>query len=78
MTYDMYKLIKPIDGIENYLTQLPYYQRCSICRFRCRSNKLPITHDRNATIIVDEMLCPHCDYDIHLCYKIILSAMHVD
>ena len=53
-----------IDGSENYLTQLPYYQRCSISRFRCRNNKLPLTHGRDVVIVVDEMLCPYCDYDV--------------
>ena len=63
-TCGMYKLMKATDGIENYLIQLPYQQRRSISRFRCRNNKLPITHGRNVEIDVDEMFCPYCDYDV--------------
>ena len=63
-TCGMYKLMKATDGIENYLIQLPYQQRRSISRFRCRNNKLPITHGRDVEIDVDEMFCPYCDYDV--------------
>ena len=56
--------MKATDGIENYLIQLPYHQRRSISRSRYRNKKLPITHGRDVEIVVDEMLCPYCDYDV--------------
>ena len=27
-------------------------------------SKLPITHARDVEIVVDEMLCPYCEYDV--------------
>ena len=63
-TCGMYKLMKATDEIENYLIQLPCHQRHTISRFRCRNNKLPITHGRDVEIVVDGMLCPYCDYDV--------------
>ena len=42
----------------NYLIKLNYFQRKILCKWRCRSNELPIASSR--FILTDEILCPLC------------------
>ena len=55
---DFYKLIKHDWGKMNYLTDLCFYDRRLLCKWRCRSNFLPISSSR--FIISDNILCPLC------------------
>ena len=58
---DHYKIIKNQWGIESYLTKLSFVNRLSFCKWRCRSNQIPITKSRFD--INDEIICPLCHND---------------
>ena len=58
---DFYKTIKTDWHQMKYLTCLNYYQRKTLCKWRCRSNQLPISTSRFN--ITDEILCPFCIKD---------------
>ena len=55
---DFYKLIKNEWGKMKYLSNLCYYQRKLLSKWRCRSNYLPISSSR--FVISDAILCPLC------------------
>ena len=55
-----YDLIKREFKIEKYLIDLSYQQRITICKFRCRSNSLPISKSRFSNDDEESYLCPLC------------------
>ena len=55
---DFYKLVKNDWGKMKYLTDLCFYDRRLLCKWRCRSNFLPISSSRFT--ISDDILCPLC------------------
>ena len=57
---DFYRHIKPNFGREIYLAKLNHIQRNSLCRFRCRSNCLPITKLRFGPNENSDIFCPLC------------------
>ena len=48
--------------LEKYLTELNYYQRKNLAKFRCRSNNLPVNNIRYLHILEDdsEIYCKLC------------------
>lgn len=58
---DNYRLFKKDWQFENYLVDLNYYQRQAICKFRCRSNHIPVCRSRFTKCSHDDMICPLCD-----------------
>ena len=62
---EMYAIFKTDWKLEHYLIDLNYQQRVSLCKFRCRSNYLPIANSRFSTnldddIVGEECICPLC------------------
>ena len=58
---DFYAIIKDQWGQMTYLKELNYFDRKKLCKWRCRSNSLPIASSRY--VISDEILCPLCRGD---------------
>ena len=60
-----YDIIKTDWKLEKYLTDLSYQQRVSLCKFRCRSNFMPVASSRFTSEIEtdDHYICPLCNYN---------------
>ena len=60
-----YDIIKTDWKLEKYLTDLSYQQRVSLCKFRCRSNFIPVASSRFTSEIEtdDHYICPLCNYN---------------
>ena len=52
---DFYRQIKNEWGKMKYLSNLSFYQRRILCKWRCRSNKLPVSSSRFT--ITDDVIC---------------------
>ena len=58
-----YRSFKKDWQLENYLVDLSYFHRLAICKFRCRSNYIPISKTRFKNFNHDDLICPLCDID---------------
>ena len=58
----IYNVIKHNWKFEQYITDLNFLQRVAMCKFRCRSNWLPISQSRyvDDIIVGVDCLCPLC------------------
>ena len=58
-----YKVIKSEFTQEDYLLKLSYKHRVALCKFRCRSNYLPISctrFDNESDEVAESRICPLC------------------
>ena len=65
-----YNIFKKDWCLEKYLTQLNFYHRKTLCKFRCRSNNLPVNNMRFVDILEDDLdiYCKLCR-EIEICFE---------
>ena len=61
---NFYDILKTELKMENYLIDLNYQQRVALCKFRCRSNFLPIAYSRFPNESAELCMCPLCNNDV--------------
>ena len=57
----VYRIFKEELCFEQYLNVLDYIDYVSLCKFRCRSHKLPVCKDRFNNLPFTELVCPLCN-----------------